>query len=168
MSQARLRPEGDGLLSLVRETLDGIGRLIGEHLKLARLEFEADLRAYGRALVTLLLVVGIFALAYGLACVGLAVLLSRWIALSTAFFLLAGAHVVLAATAGGLAVARLRNTQPMRETAQAVERSVTALAGATAGKTDGAGAVAVRRQATATPAIAADAGGGSAWPTTRP
>ncbi|HVR61461.1 MAG TPA: phage holin family protein [Polyangia bacterium] len=167
MSQARLRPEGDGLLSLVRETLDGIGRLIGEHMKLARLEFQADLRAYGRALVTLLLVIGIFALAYGLACVGLAVLLSRWIALPTAFFLLAGVHVVVAAAAGGGALTRLRNTQPMHETAQAVERSVTALSDASAGKTDGAGAADARGQVTV-PAIAADAGGVNAWPTTRP
>ena len=167
MNQTRLRSEGDGLLALVRETLDGIGRLIGEHLKLARLEFQADLRAYGRALATLLLVVAIFALAYGLACIGLAVLLSRWIALSTAFFLLAGAHVVVAAVAGGVALTRLRNTQPMRETAQEVGRSVTALAGATASKVNGAAAAPERREVTA-PAIAPGVGGGTTWPTTRP
>ena len=162
MSQARLRADGDGLLALVRETLDGIGRLIGEHLKLARLEFQADLRSYGRALVTLLLVAGVFALAYGLACVGVALVLSRFMALSTAFFLLAGAHVVIAAAAGGFALSRLRNVQPMRETTQEMERSVNVL---TAAGTDG---VALARNNVTAPAVSADTAGGGAWPTTRP
>ncbi len=164
MTQPRLKPEGDGLLSLVRETLDGIGRLVGEHLKLARLEIQADMRIYGRALVTLLLVAGIFALAYGLACVGLALMLSRWMALGSAFFLLAGAHVVIGAAAGGFAVSRLRRLQPMRESAHEVSRSVMALT--SAGSRDG---VALTRAAgTNDGAAAAGVAGGESWPTIRP
>jgi Putative Actinobacterial Holin-X, holin superfamily III len=165
MSSARQRPEGDGLLVLVRETLDGIGRLVGEHMKLARLEVQADIRAYGRSLTTLLLVVGIFALAYCLACVGLALVLARWVALPTVFFLLAGAHVVAGAVVGGVAITRLRSVHPLRETAHELERSVTALTSAGASH-DGATITLDGTNTKMAPSLGAAEGG--AWPTTRP
>ena len=131
MSQLRFKSESEGIMALVRETVDGIGRLISEHLKLARLEFHADMKVYGRTVAVLLLVAAVFALAYGLACIGLSVLLSRWVPLAYAFFLVAGAHILIGGVAAMVAVGKLRGSQaPMRETVSEVQRSVGALTSA--------------------------------------
>jgi uncharacterized membrane protein YqjE len=164
MSESRFRPEGEGLLTLVRETVDGIGRLISEHLTLARLEFQNDIKSYGRSVAVLLLVAGIFVLAYALACVGLALFLSRFMHPANAFFLVAGVHLLIGVIAGAIAVRRLRDTQPMHETVSEVERSVSALASASGGgngvAADG-GALAHQKSSSAyTP-------GGETWPAIR-
>src|SRR6185503_2179061 len=42
------KEESDGIIALVKETADGFGHLIAEHVKLARLELVADAKASGR------------------------------------------------------------------------------------------------------------------------
>jgi len=120
--------EGDGIIALVRETVDGIGHLVAEHIKLARLEVVAEARVAGRKLAQIALIVPIIFMGYALACIGLALLLARWLGSSNAFFLVGGVHVVLGGLAVGLAVAKLRRTHPLRETVQEVGRSVDAIA----------------------------------------
>ncbi len=170
MSESRFRPEGEGLLTLVRETVDGIGRLISEHLKLARLEFQADIKSYGRSVAVLLLVAGFFALSYGLACVGLALFLSRFMQAANAFFLVAGGHFLIGAIAGAIALRRLHATQPMRETVTEVERSVSALAASASGGNGVANAgraLAHQKLSSETSETYEHREGGDSWPATR-
>src|SRR5262249_48954119 len=39
----------EGIVDLVRETVDGLRTLIGDHIKLARVELATDLKTYGRS-----------------------------------------------------------------------------------------------------------------------
>ena len=120
--------EGDGIIGLVRETVDGIGHLVGEHIKLARLELVAEAGVAGRKLALIALTLPIVFMGYALACIGLALLLARWLGSSNAFFLVGGVHVVLGGLAIAMAVSRLRRAQPMHETVQEVGRSVDVIA----------------------------------------
>ena len=40
--------EREGIVGLVRETIDGLRTLIADHIKLARIELETDLKTYAR------------------------------------------------------------------------------------------------------------------------
>ena len=122
------KDQGDGIIGLVRETVDGIGHLVAEHIKLARLELVAEAKVTGRRLALIALVVPIVFMGYALACIGLAVLLARSLGTSNAFFLVGGVHVILGGLAVAVAVARLRRTQTLRETVQEVGRSVDVIA----------------------------------------
>ncbi|HEX3695923.1 MAG TPA: phage holin family protein [Polyangia bacterium] len=164
MSEVRFKAENEGLLGLVRETMDGIGRLISEHMKLARLEFQADIKTYGRSLAVLLLVAAVFVLAYGLACIGLAVLLSRWMPLAYSFFAVAGGHVLVGAIAAAVVVSKLRTSQPlMRDSVNEVQRSVGALTGARSGN----GITSGDRVLAGGESTAQTSGGGTTWPNSR-
>jgi len=54
MASAReTREDSDGIISLVRETADGLGKLIADHVKLARVELVSDARFYARDLAVM-------------------------------------------------------------------------------------------------------------------
>jgi Putative Actinobacterial Holin-X, holin superfamily III len=121
------KDDSDGIIALVKETADGFGHLIAEHVNLARLELVADAKTSGRKVAVIALIVPVIFIGYALVCVGLAMLLSRWLGASNAFFLVGGAHVVLGGAAIAVAVRRLSDVHPMRETVHEVNRSVEAL-----------------------------------------
>jgi uncharacterized membrane protein (DUF485 family) len=120
--------EGDGIISLVKETADGLGRLMADHIKLARVEMVADAKSYARGL-TILIVAGLILLTgYGLAWIAVALALARVIGAPLAF----GAVALLHLVAGGIGLAaatrRIKRTHLMDDTAAEVSRSVGALA----------------------------------------
>src|SRR5437667_11794800 len=77
----------DGILTLIRETVDGLGRLVADHVKLARLELVADVKVQGRRAATIAVIVPFIFLGYALGCVGLALVLGRWLGEAVAFFI---------------------------------------------------------------------------------
>src|SRR6266404_5660082 len=95
MYGTRITDDGDGIISLVRETADGLGRLMGDHIKLARLELLSDLKAYTRQSVLLMVMAVFLALGYALACVGLSLVLARWWGAIAGFFAVAGFHMLV-------------------------------------------------------------------------
>jgi hypothetical protein len=124
--------DSDGIMTLVKETVDGLGRLIADHVKLARLELVADVKVQGRRAATVALIVPFIFLGYGLACVGLSLALRRWLGMPGAFFAVGGVHFLGGALAVAIAVARLRNAGLMRQTASEVSLSLTTLSQAPA------------------------------------
>lgn len=122
------KEESDSIIALVKETADGFGHLIAEHVKLARLELVADAKASARKIAAIALIVPILFIGYALACVGLAVLLAPALGTPGAFFLVGGGQVLLGAVAIAIAAGRLRQVQPLRETVHEVGRSVEAIA----------------------------------------
>jgi hypothetical protein len=49
------RSDGDGgIIALVKETASGFGQLVGDHIRLARLEMTADAKSYVRDVAMLL------------------------------------------------------------------------------------------------------------------
>jgi hypothetical protein len=120
-------PERDRLIALVKETAEGLGRLVADHIKLARTEIVADAKSYGRDLGVLGAAVFVLAVGYGLACVAVSLALGRVMGAPLAFALVAGVHLV-AGVVGGLAAARaMRRTPPLLGTRTEVNRSVAAL-----------------------------------------
>ncbi len=149
MSDSHSGRDSDSVLSLVRETIEGLGRLVGDHLKLARIELQADIKVYGRSLAVLAIVAAIVGVGYVMACIGMAILLGRWLGDAGGFFVVAGAHALMGAIAASVAVRHLHAAQPMRQTVQEVSRSVSALAAAGSnGNGHGAGNAGVDRAIT--------------------
>jgi hypothetical protein len=119
--------EGDGLIALVKETADGLGRLIADHIKLARTEIMADARSYGRDVGVLGAAVFVLALGYALACVAGALALGRVIGAPLAFAGVGALHLVAGGIGLGAALRAMRRTPPLLGTRTEVSRSVAAL-----------------------------------------
>jgi hypothetical protein len=129
MQRSRQSEEGDGIISLVKETADGLGRLIADHVKLARIEIVADAKTYGRDLTALVVASLVVVLGYGFAWTAGALALGRVIGAPIAFGAVALLHLVAGLVALTSAVRKMRKARLMRETASEVSRSVTALSG---------------------------------------
>ena len=115
---------GDSILTLIKETADGFGHLLADHIKLARLELVADVKNYGRQVGLIALIVPILFIGYAILCVGVATALAPWLGRAGGFFLVGGAHVVIGAGAIMMAVRRLRRAQPMSESVEEMSRSM--------------------------------------------
>ena len=142
--QNQRREEQEGIIALVKETADGFGHLLAEHVKLARLELVADIKTHGRNVAALALITPLLFIGYALVCVGLAIFLSRWLDRSAAFFLVGGAQVLLGGLAIAIVAGRLRRAKLLKETAYEVNRSVETLTAAPA--TNGASTSGAQRK----------------------
>src|SRR5512138_3652401 len=89
----------DGIVNLLKDAADDLGRLISDHLTLLRLELLADIKAYGSRVAVLGALIPIVFLGYAFICLGICVVLSRWLGLSVALFLVGGVHLVCAVAA---------------------------------------------------------------------
>ena len=117
----------EGVVGLLKETADGLGQLIADHIKLARLELAADMRSYGQGVATLAMAGGIILLGYAFAWVAIALALARLWGAPIAFGAVAALHLVAGAIAVATAIKRMKGTRLMRDTANEVSRSVDAL-----------------------------------------
>lgn len=119
--------DSDGIVALLKETADGFGRLMANHLKLARLELFADVKTLVRRIAIMAVVVALIFLGYALSCLGLAVVASRWLGLSGSLFLLGGVHLVGSVTVLLFAVRKIHGMHLMHETAYEASQSVSTL-----------------------------------------
>ena len=126
----RADEDGDGLLSLVKETADGLGRLIADHIKLARVEMVADAKDWSRKAAMLLLAAVFVAVGYTFAWLAAAVALGRLIGVPLAFLAVAVLHLLGGALGLRAVSRRMKGVRIMNETASEVSRSVSTLAAA--------------------------------------
>jgi uncharacterized membrane protein YqjE len=119
--------EREGIVDLVRETVDGLRTLIGDHIKLARVELATDLKTYGRSVAALAGAGGVLAVGYVFAWIAAALGLGRLIGAPLAFVAVAALHLL----AGGLAIAwalgKVRRTRLMNDTVVETKATVQAL-----------------------------------------
>ncbi len=127
MSTLDERGDGDGIIALVKETASGFGQLVGDHIRLARLEMTADAKSYARDVRWLLIAGLIVTVGYGLACIAAGTALARLMGAPLAFVVLAVLHLLVGAIALALIVRRMKTVQLMRETQHEVSRSISAL-----------------------------------------
>ena len=127
------QPNSDSILALIKETADGFGHLLADHIKLARLELVADVKSYGRQVALIALIAPILFIGYAIVCLGLAALLEPLVGRAGGLFLVGGAHIVIGAIAIMVAVSRLRRAQPLSETVEEVSRSMETFAPARVG-----------------------------------
>jgi hypothetical protein len=121
------RDKTEGIIALVKETADGFGQLLADHIKLARLELVADVKTQGARVAAVVLIIPFILLGYALACVGLALVLSKWMGLPEALFLVGGVHVIGGAAGLAVQLAKLKHANLMHETAAEVTQSVATL-----------------------------------------
>jgi uncharacterized membrane protein YqjE len=116
-----------GIIALVKETAAGLGQLVADHIRLARIEMTADAKSYVRDGSMLVVAAFVLAVGYGLACIAAGMALSRVMGGPLAFACLAVVHVIVGAIAVALILRRVKSVQLMQETKYEVSRSVSAL-----------------------------------------
>lgn len=120
--------ETDGLAALLRETADGLGRLIADHVRLAKLELLVDARTLGRQASLLLIALPLCLVGYLFVCLAGIFALAPLLGRVAAFLLVGGAHVIFGAGALWVAVRRLRRRpRLMDDTVAEVTRTFEAM-----------------------------------------
>jgi hypothetical protein len=127
VNRAAANGEGDGIVARLRETADGLGQLISDHVKLARIELSAEARAYGRDFGGLAAAVAVLAVGYVFGWIAAALALSHLIGAELAFGSVALLHFIGGGLATGAVIRRIRRVRVLEETASEVARSVGAL-----------------------------------------
>lgn len=122
---------GGQAIQLVRETLDGLGQLVSQHIKLARLELSADLRAMGARVAGMVAFALLMLFGYALTMAGLALLVAGNRRLAFAFGAVGLAHLLGAGAAMLILVARRGHLQMMKATTTELAQSADALLAAT-------------------------------------
>jgi hypothetical protein len=120
--------EREGIVDLVRETVDGLRTLIVDHIKLARIELATDLKTYGRSVAVLAGAGGVLALGYVFAWIAVGLGLGRLLGAPLAFAIVAGLHILVGAVAVGWAVGKVRRTRLMHDTVVEAKTSAKTLA----------------------------------------
>jgi len=111
---------------LARESALSLGHLIGQHVKVARLELAAEVRVMGRRATVVGVLAALVAIGYALAIAGLAVAIGGAAELGIPLVVVGLAHVV-GAGAGlvfGPLRARPSALHPMRNTTAAIDRAL--------------------------------------------
>lgn len=122
--------ESDGIIALVRETADGLGKLIADHVKLARVELVSDARFYARDLAVVALAALVLFVGYVLGLVAAGLALGRAIDNTPlAFALVAALHLIAGVIGVVVGARRAKRVRLMHDTAEEVGRSVSALRG---------------------------------------
>jgi fatty acid desaturase len=124
-------PTPPGVSVLAREAALSLGHLFGQHVKVAQLELKAELHAMGRRACMIAVLATLVALGYGLAMVGLALVLSAHGAVGIPFVIIGLVHVAGAGV--GLLFSPLRpsGTRLMDSSTTAMTSSLAALDKAT-------------------------------------
>ena len=112
---------------LVVKLADGLGKLVTEHLELAKVELVDDAKELGLLVARLAVVVPFLLVGYALLCAGIALALSTWIPLYAVLLILAVFNLL----GGGLGlytvVRKVQKKKVMAETLKELNRSVQTL-----------------------------------------
>ena len=116
----------EGVTGLARETALSLGLLVGQHVKVARLEIAAEVRAMGRRTTVVAVLAVLVAIGYALTIAGFAVAIGGGAELGVPLVVIGLAHVVGAGA--GLAFGPLRARPPqlpaMCNTTAAIDRAL--------------------------------------------
>ena len=120
--------EREGIVGLIRETVDGLRDLIADHIKLARVEMVSDAKTYGRSIAVLAVAGLVLAIGYIFGLIAAALALARVWGAPLAFVAVAALHLIVGGVAMVSSVAKMRRTHPMHDTVVEAKDSLTALA----------------------------------------
>ena len=129
MTPRRSAPEDAAALgALLKETADSLGVLIADHLKLARIELETDVRVYAGALGVSLAAGGVLLFGYAFAWAAVALALAKLWGAPVACALVGAVHLLV----GGLSLRagsrKVQRTKVLRESIVEARQSVRVLA----------------------------------------
>jgi hypothetical protein len=127
MRQVEAHENGDGIVSRLKETADGLGQLVADHVKLARIELVAEARSYGQGLSVLAVAVLLLVVGYVFAWTAGALALARVVGAPLAFVIVAAPHLIAGIIGCVSAIGKVRETQILPESGMEAARSVNAL-----------------------------------------
>jgi uncharacterized membrane protein YqjE len=127
--------EREGVVALIRETVDGLRMLIADHIKLARIELVADMQVYGRSVAVLVVAGLVLAIGYLSALVAVAFWLARLWGAPIGVGVVAAVHLLLGGIAVIWALGKMRRTRLMHETTSEAKSSVAVIAHRLQGRT---------------------------------
>src|SRR5258708_25162364 len=119
----------DGSISsLVTRLADALGRLLTEHLELAKLELKGDAKAFATLAGKLAISIPFVLVGYAFLCAGICLFLSRWLALDAVVASVGGFNLILGGLLAYAAMRRLNQQKVMDDTRNELSRSVAVLA----------------------------------------
>lgn len=127
-SQQVENEEREGIVALLRETVDGFRTLIADHIKLARIEMVADAKTYGRSVAVLAVAGLVLAIGYIFGLIAAALGLARIWGAPLAFAAVAALHLVVGGIAMVWSVGKMKRTRLMHDTVVEAKGSISALA----------------------------------------
>lgn len=126
-SETTKRANGS-IADLLANLVEGLARLMSEHLTLARLELSNGARELGRRLAWLALFAPMILVGYAFLCAAAAQFLTRWMSLTAALVAVGATNAVVGAIGAQRVVARMRSRGVMNGTVQELSRSSAMLA----------------------------------------
>jgi hypothetical protein len=123
-----------GIGRALGQVADGLGRLVSEHLALAKLELATDARELGTEIGKMLVFAPMVIVGYALLCSALSIGLMKWMALPAALVVVGGINFALGSLGLYGAIRRVRAHQPMQDTLREVGLSASRIAPALDGR----------------------------------
>ncbi len=121
--------ESDGrIATLLTNIADGFGRLVTEHLALAKLELTDDAAAVGKAMARILVFLPAVIIGYACLCAALVVLLTEWMPLASSLAAVGGGNLLVGMAGGYSAWRQIAARRVMGKTLEELNRSAAVLA----------------------------------------
>jgi uncharacterized membrane protein YqjE len=117
-----------GLSTALGRLADGLARLLSDHVALARVELQEDVRALARDVGLLAAFVPLLVIGYALVCAGTALAIARTVGAFWGFTAVGGINLLLGTAGIAWAARRIRRKRMMGDTRAEVELSATLLA----------------------------------------
>ena len=127
MGRLENREDGEGIVARLKETADGLGQLVGDHVRLARIELVAELRSYGRGLTSIVVAFALLLIGYVFACTAGALALVHLVGAPLAFVIVAVPHLIAGAIGVVAGTRRVQQTPLLPESGAEAARTVHAL-----------------------------------------
>ena len=119
--------DGDGIVALLKETVDGLGQLVADHVNLARIELQTDARIYGRGLAVVVVASSLLMLGYAFAWTAAALALAPLLGAPLSFAGVAALHLMIGGAGVASAARKMRRTGILRDSGTEAVRSVRTL-----------------------------------------
>lgn len=123
-----------GIPALVTRLADGLGKLVTDHITLARLELSEDARAMGGQLARIAVFIPFVLVGYALVCAAIAIAVAPFVGYAGAFAIVGGVNVL----GGGFGLYRaamaLRSRSVMDDTFAEVKQTTAVLTQSATGK----------------------------------
>jgi hypothetical protein len=127
MRRLQTTDNGEGIVSRLKETADGLGELVSDHIKLARIELASEARSYGRGVAVLAVATLVLVLGYAFAWTAAALLLARVVGAPLAFAIVGAPHLIAGVVGLVSALSKMRQTELLPESSLEASRSLNAL-----------------------------------------
>lgn len=135
MRLARSSDRNGRISTLLTDVADGVGRLVSEHIALARAELTQELDTWGKSLGRVAASLSLLFVGYAFLCAALvAYLASQGMSTAAALLLVGAANLVVGAVGAYPPLRRISQRRLLRDSLEQLDRSAAQLLGGTSGE----------------------------------